>query len=106
MKQSLRVEKIIYFSDDAKQHFKNKFQMVNLIHHEEKFSVKADWSFYATAHDKSASDGIGALLKKEAAQNSFLSKPTEAILNPGKLTQWSQKHIQNINTLFYSKKRA
>lgn len=40
VKEGLHVKKIIYFSDGAKQHFKNKFQMVNLIHHEEDFSVK------------------------------------------------------------------
>lgn len=59
--------------------------MVHLIHHEEDFGIKADWSFYATAHGKSALGGIGALFKREAARNSLLCKPTEAILTPEKL---------------------
>ena len=64
--------------------------MVNLIHHEEDFGIKADWSFYATAHGKSTSDVIGALLKRKAARNSLLCEPTEAILIPVKLTEWGQ----------------
>lgn len=37
IKQSLCAKKIVYFTDGAKQHFKNKFQMVNLINHETDF---------------------------------------------------------------------
>ena len=45
VKRSLRIKKIIYFSHGAKHHFKNKFQVVNLIYHEEDFCIKAEWSF-------------------------------------------------------------
>ena len=103
VKQSLRGKKIIYFSNGAYQHSKNKFQMFNCIHHEKDFHIKADWSFYATAHGKSASDGIVALFKREWSRNSLLCKPTEAILTPEKLTERGQKHFQNITTLFCSK---
>lgn len=104
MKESLCVKNIIYFSDGAKQHFKNKFQMVNLIHHDEDFGVKAEWHVHATAHGKGASDGVGALFKREAARNSLLRKPTEAILSLDKLVNWGQQHFTNITTLFYSEK--
>ena len=103
VKRSFRVEKIIYLSIDAKQNFKNKFQTVNLVHHEENFGVKADWNLYATTNGESASDGIGAGFKRQVARNSLLCKPTEAILTPEKLTEWGQKHFQNITTMFYSK---
>lgn len=105
LKSHLLVTKIIYFSDGAKQHFKNKFQIINLIHHEKDFGVKAEWHVHATAHGKSASDGIGALFKREAARYSLLCKPNEAILTPEKLLLWSQTHFKSrIKTLFYSKK--
>ena len=105
VKWSLRFKEIIFFSAGAKQYFKNKFPMVHLIHREEDFNIKADWSFNATVHSKSASDGIGALCKREAARNSLLCKLTDANLIREKLTEWGQRHFQNITTLFYSKKR-
>lgn len=104
LKENLNVRKIIYFSDGAKQHFKNKFQMKNLIHHEEDFGVRAEWHVHATAHGKGASDGIGALFKREAARNSLLLKPAEAILSVEKLVKWSQNHFTSIKVLYYSRK--
>ena len=104
VKQSHRVKKIIHFSGGAEQYFKNNFQMVNLIHHEEDFGIKAYWNFYGTAHGKSFSDGIGALFKRKSSRNSLLCKLTKAILTSEKLTERGQKHFQNITILFYSKK--
>lgn len=53
-------------TDGAKQHFKNKFQISNLIKHKEDFNFEAEWHFSATAHGKSAYDGIGATFKRAA----------------------------------------
>lgn len=101
---NLDVKKVVYFSDGAKQHFKNKFQMANLIRHEEDFGVKADWHFHTTAHGKAASDGIGATFKREAARNSLLCKPTEAILSHEKLVKWGQNYFTKIKVFYYSRK--
>ena len=60
------VKKIIYFSDGAAQHFKNKHNFQNFLHHYEDFSVEAEWQFHATAHEKNACDGIGASIKSHA----------------------------------------
>lgn len=87
IKKSLDVNKIIYFSDGAKQHFKNKYQMINLIHHQEDFNVSAEWHVHATAHGKSASDGIGALFKREAVRHSLICRPSEAILSASRLVE-------------------
>lgn len=97
------MKKIVYFSDGAKQHFKNKFQMINLINHEIDFGVQAEWHCHATAHGKGASDGVGALFKRQAARSSLLCKPADAILSPEKLFSWGQKHFKTISTLFYSR---
>lgn len=104
LKENVDVKKIIYFSDGAKQHFKNKFQMINLIHHEEDFGVKADWSVHTTAHGKAASDGIGALFKREAARNSLLCQPSDAILSADKLVKWGENYFSSIKIFFYSQK--
>jgi len=102
IKTSIRVKNVVYFSDGAKQHFKNKFETINLIHHKIDFGVQAEWHCHATAHGKGASDGVGALFKREAAQSSLLCKPTDAILSPEKLFSWGQKHFKTISTMFYS----
>lgn len=103
IRKRFNVKKIIYFSDGAKQHFKNKYQMINLVCHNKDFGVKAEWHCHATAHGKAASDGVGALFKREAARNSLLCKPCDAILSPDNLLKWGQKHFKTITTLFYSK---
>lgn len=102
--ENLDVKKIIYFSDGAKQHFKNKFQMKNLVHHEEDFGVKAEWHVHATAHGKGPSDGIGAIFKRELARNSLLCKPSEAILSHETLVKWSQNYFTSIKIFYYSRK--
>lgn len=102
IKKNLDVNKIIYFSDGAKQHFKNKYQMINLIHHREDFNVSAEWHVYAKS--KSASDGIGALFKREAVRYSLICRPSETILSASRLAEWGQNHFENITILFYSQK--
>jgi len=65
------IKKVIYFTDDAKQHFKNRFQISNLLHHEEDFGILAEWHFHATAHGKGGCDGVGAAFKREATRASL-----------------------------------
>jgi len=61
-----KTKKIIYIIDSAKQHFKNKYQIANLIHHKADFGIEAEWHFSATAHRKSGYDGVDATFKREA----------------------------------------
>ena len=98
------LQKVIYYSDGAKQHFKNKYQMRNLMHHEEDFAVQAEWHFHATAHGKGASDGIGAVFKREAVRASLLSKPSDAILTFEKLSDWGKKRFEKVKVLCYTDK--
>lgn len=44
--------------------------MINLRYHQNDFGVPAEWHIFATAYGKVATDGVGALFKKEAAQSS------------------------------------
>lgn len=103
IKKLLEVKEIIYFSDGAKQHFKNRFQIINLVNHEEDFGIKAEWHYHATAHGKNACDGIGAIFKREAVRASLLVKPTKAITDAVRLYDWAKKHFKTISVFFYSK---
>ena len=98
------LKRIIYVSDGAKQHYKNKYRMCNLIRHEEDFGVKADWHFHATAHGKGACDGVGAILKKEATRASLQAQPNDAILTPESLYLWANRKFNNLRVMYYDEK--
>ena len=97
------VKKFIYMTDGAKQHFKNRFQIANLLNHKEDFEVDAEWHYCVTAHGKSGYDGLGAIFKREAYQISLLRKPTSAILTPEALFDWARSHFKNIKIFYFSK---
>lgn len=101
--KEVNVKKIIYVSDGAKQHFKNRYQIINLVYHEDDFGVVAEWHFNVTAHGKGPWDGIGATFKREAARASLLAKPTEAILNSKSLFGWGKNYFKTISVQYYSK---
>lgn len=89
-------------TDGAKQHFKNRFQIANLINHENDFGVKAEWHYSATAHGKSGYDGLGATFKREAYKASLTVKPTEAILSFEALLKWAKNNFNNIKIFGYT----
>lgn len=97
-KKFKKIKLIRYYSDGAKQHFKNRFQMVNLINHEDDFGIKAEWHFHATAHGKNACDGIGATFKREAARASLLATSKNAILSAKALYDWGKKFSMKSKT--------
>lgn len=98
-----KIKHIIYMTDGAKQHFKNRFQVANLIQHQADFGLSAEWHFSATAHGKSAYDGIGATFKREVYRASLMARPTEAILTFEKLKSWSRDHFQSIIVYDFNK---
>lgn len=103
IKKKIRnIQKIIYMTDGAKQHFKNRFQMANLINHEDDFGVKAEWHFCATAHGKSCYDGLGAIFKREAYRASLKAKPKDAILTHVTLVKWATNHFKNIKIFYFT----
>lgn len=58
-----------------------RYQVVNLVYHEEDVSIKAEWHNNATAHGKGSCDGVGATLKSHATRVSLQGKGNKAILN-------------------------
>lgn len=99
-----KVEKIIYISDGAKQHFKNRYQMINLMNHKIDFGVNAEWHTSATAHGKGPPDGVGAIVKREATRASLQVPDSEALLNVQSLYNWANKHEFDIQIFLSTKK--
>ena len=59
--------------------------MTNLVYHQDDFGIRAEWHFFATSHGKSACDGIGGTVKREAARASLRATTTGHILTPQQL---------------------
>ncbi|XP_071951916.1 uncharacterized protein [Antedon mediterranea] len=58
------MKKVHYFTDGCGGQYKNKYNFINLCHHQEDFGLDAEWNFFATSHGKSACDGIGGTVKR------------------------------------------
>lgn len=99
-----KVKRIIYVSDDVKQHYKNKFQMCNLVKHKDDFGIEAEWHCHATAHGKGACDGIGAMFKREAIRASLQAQPNKAILDSIALFNWVKNKFKTLKIYYYSEK--
>ena len=99
------VRRLNYVSDGAGQHFKNNKNILNLTYHHTDFGVSAAWTFCATAHGKSAVDGIGAAIKHRATKRVLSGKPTDAILTPEDLFKFCQQDTA-INVFYVSKSRV
>ena len=80
LKENLQPRKMIYFTDGAAQHFKNKYNFINLLHHEMDLGIPAKWHFHATAHGKGPCDGIGGNLKRLTARASLQASSKDLIL--------------------------
>lgn len=83
--------KIIYFSDGAGSQYKNRFNMLNLLNHQRDFGVPAEWHFFATAHGKGPSDGLGGTLKRLATRASLQGT---IIQTPRDLYDWASSNCQ------------
>lgn len=74
------VTKLIYVSNGAAQHYKNRYQMANLLAHKDDFGIEAEAHYHATAYGKTACDGIYAVLKRGVRRRSLQITQGEPIL--------------------------
>ena len=58
---------------------------------------------FATAHGKSACDGLGGTIKSLAAKASLQRPYDEQISNPQKLYVWATSNFKNVNGVFSTK---
>lgn len=98
-----KIKKIIYFTDGAKQHFKNRYSIDLLRHHKEDFGMNADWHFSTTAHGRNEYDGLGATFKSRAYAYSLQAEPRKAILNFDNLVRWGKRNFKNIEIYSFDK---
>lgn len=96
------ISKIIYFSDGAASQYKNRYNLLNLLHHEEDFQIPAEWHYFATSHGKGPSDGLGGTLKRKVDRANLQSKADDQIQTPDELFQWAKENVHGINCDFVS----
>jgi hypothetical protein len=94
------LKKITYFSDGAASQYKIFKNFSNLCYHEHDFGVKAEWHFFATSHGKSACDGVGGTVKREAAKKSLQATTNGHILTPMDQYTWATHSLTGIDFLY------
>lgn len=100
------IKYIYYFSDGSVAQYKNYKNFINLCHHEKDFGMPAEWNFFATSHGKSPCDGIGGVIKRQAARTS-LQRPLEnQILTPYDLFSYCNSNISGIKTFYIPKEEV
>ena len=75
------VDKIFYFSDDCAEQYKYHKNFINLCHHQQDYSMNADWIFFATSHGKSPCDSVGGFVKPYVTKNSLQRPLHDQILS-------------------------
>ena len=100
------VKKIFYFSDGARQQYKNYKNAINIAYHQSDFNVEAEWHFFVTAHGKGPCDGVGATVKRGAIRASLQSGDNNHILSAEDLFNWlsSTGRMPSISFRYFSSK--
>ena len=104
LKSKHQVTKIIYFSDGCAGQYKNCKNFINLCYHLEDFAVPAEWHFFATSHGKGPCDGVGGVVKRQAAKASLQRVFNEQITTPLQLFTFCQTQLQGITFRFLTTK--
>ena len=99
------VKKINYVSDGAPQHFKNNKNILNLTYHSIDFGIPASWTFCATAHGKSAVDGIGVAIKHRATREVLYGNFSCVILTHEDLYMFA-RYKTTINVFYMNRNRV
>lgn len=104
LKTTFRIKKVIYFTDGAVQHFKNRFSIRNLQYHYADFKIYAEHHLFGTAHGKGPGDAVGGNFKVCAKRASLQAKnASEQILDVKALLQWAKKTMKKTEILYVSK---
>ena len=87
-------KKIYYFSDGCVAQYKNRKNFINISEHESDFNFKCEWHFFATAHGKTACDGVGGTVKRLASKASLQRHSDHHILNSQDLLKFCEEHVK------------
>lgn len=96
------LSKVIYFSDGAPSQYKNRFNVLNVLMHEDDFGIPAEWHYFATSHGKGPSDGLGGTVKRLAARASLQRTSDDQIQTPLQLFEWVSTNIKGMSFAFVS----
>lgn len=97
---SIITKKIVFITDGAPQHFKNRFNFINRFYFKHDFGTEAEFHFHATAHGKGPCDGLGGNLKRLASRASLQSPSNKAITNPKRLYEWATASL-TLTAIYY-----
>ena len=97
-----QLRKIHFFSDGCGEQYKNKYNFLNICHHEKDFQIQYEWNFYATSRGRNPCDGISGTLKGCAYKHSLRSDKTGFILNAEQFHQHVSENCPNIKSIFVS----
>ena len=92
-----QVTQALWFSDGARQHFKNLKAFRELVEHkEELLGLDGESSFFATAHGKGSCDGVGGAFKLSAHRHNLKIRPNETpIRNAEEMSVWAQNQTES-----------
>ncbi|CAH0550960.1 unnamed protein product [Brassicogethes aeneus] len=102
IKKNPSLKKVIYFSDGASSQYKNRYNVTNVLFHEDDFGIPAEWHYYATSHGKGPSDGLGGTLKRNASRASLQRPEDKQIKTPKDLFDWATSKENKMNFAFVS----
>lgn len=94
----------MYFSDGCAAPYKNKYNFANSLAHEDDFSIKAEWNFFATGHGKGACDGIGGTVKRHVYKASLQRVNRETINSAKAFKKWAETAFKKIDFVYCSKR--
>jgi len=84
-------------SDGAASQFKNKFTILHVIFGAQDFDFNLEWNFFCTSHEKSAADGIGAIVKR-GVRNRVLKRNID-VYTAAEFVNCAKTFVKNINVL-------
>ena len=90
------VHKIFYFSEGSAEQYRNRKNFINLCHHQQDFSMDAEWIFFATSHGSSPCHGVGGFFKHYVAKHSLQRPLRDQILSYQSMLDLCVREIPSI----------
>lgn len=85
------VNEVIYISDGAPAHYKNKSTFSLIRYHYRYFQISAKWNFFATAHGKGPCDGLGGTVKRQVFHENLKKDARGQIKNAAEMFDFCSK---------------
>ncbi|KAH9375526.1 hypothetical protein HPB48_012066 [Haemaphysalis longicornis] len=90
---------VVYVSDGAASHFKNKYQ---LYERSRAYYMSAKWLFSATGHGKNSYDGVGGIVKHHASLHNLRAGSTNVIRSAAEMIAELQSKLKKVTLIHAS----